>query len=139
MTRHNDDSFQLVINRFVRIQEEQARSTGSFEKVPLTTEDFYLLAGVGDDENIALGDETEDIEVPKALGDIFESVAGAIYLDSGMRLDPVWTVYYRSPVVFTELGINAKKCFTPYQHKWHPTNFFRKLRPRLFGSTLEYN
>ena len=88
-----------MINRFVRIQEEQARSTGSFEKVPLTTEDFYLLAGVGDDENIALGDETEDIEVPKALGDIFESVAGAIYLDSGMRLDPVWTVYYRSPVV----------------------------------------
>ena len=109
-----DDSFQLVINRFVRIQEEQARSTGSFEKVPLTTEDFYLLAGVGDDENIALGDETEDIEVPKALGDIFESVAGAIYLDSGMRLDPVWTVYYRSPVVFTEFGKYAKmkKCFT---------------------------
>ena len=95
MTRHNDDSFQLVINRFVRIQEEQARSTGSFEKVPLTTEDFYLLAGVGDDENIALGDETEDIEVPKALGDIFESVAGSIYLDSGLSLDAVWQVYYR--------------------------------------------
>lgn len=37
----------------------------------------------------------EDIEIPKALGDIFESVAGAIYLDSGMSLDVVWTVYYR--------------------------------------------
>jgi endoribonuclease Dicer len=37
----------------------------------------------------------EDIEIPKALGDIFESVAGAIYLDSGMSLDTVWHVYYR--------------------------------------------
>lgn len=37
----------------------------------------------------------EDIEIPKALGDIFESVAGAIYLDSGLSLDIVWAVYYR--------------------------------------------
>lgn len=36
----------------------------------------------------------EDVEVPKALGDIFESVAGAIYLDSNMSLDTVWRVYY---------------------------------------------
>lgn len=35
------------------------------------------------------------MEVPKALGDIFESVAGAIYLDSGMSLDVVWGVFYR--------------------------------------------
>ena len=40
-------------------------------------------------------EEKEDIEIPKALGDIFESVAGAIYLDSGMSLDTVWRVYYR--------------------------------------------
>ena len=39
--------------------------------------------------------EGEDIEIPKALGDIFESVAGAVYLDSGMSLDVVWRVYYR--------------------------------------------
>nr|XP_027197063.1 endoribonuclease Dicer-like [Dermatophagoides pteronyssinus] len=36
----------------------------------------------------------EDIEVPKALGDIFESVAGAIYLDSDMSLEAVWKAYY---------------------------------------------
>ena len=34
--------------------------------------------------------------MPKALGDIFESVAGSIFLDSGLSLDAVWTVYYRS-------------------------------------------
>ena len=32
-------------------------------------------------------------QVPKALGDIFESVAGAIFMDSGMDLDAVWDVY----------------------------------------------
>ena len=37
----------------------------------------------------------EDLEVPKALGDIFESVAGAVYLDSGMSLDVVWRVFHR--------------------------------------------
>lgn len=38
-------------------------------------------------------EEAEDVEVPKALGDLFESVAGAIFLDSGMSLDTVWNVY----------------------------------------------
>ena len=38
--------------------------------------------------------EHEEVEVPKALGDIFESVAGAIYLDSGRSLDAVWRVFY---------------------------------------------
>jgi len=37
----------------------------------------------------------EDIEVPKVLGDIFESLAGAIYLDCGMSLDTTWKVFYR--------------------------------------------
>jgi endoribonuclease Dicer len=38
--------------------------------------------------------ELEEIEVPKCLGDIFESVAGAIYLDSNKSFDAVWKVYY---------------------------------------------
>lgn len=37
----------------------------------------------------------EDIDVPKALGDIFESLAGAVFIDSGMSLDTVWKVFYR--------------------------------------------
>lgn len=47
-------------------------------------------------------EEAEDIEVPKALGDVFESVAGAIYLDSNMSLDAVWKVYYR--IMKNEIG-----------------------------------
>ena len=57
----------------------------------MVADDFYL---VGDGEE-GIGEEAEDVEVPKALGDIFESIAGAIYLDAGLKLDPVWRVYYR--------------------------------------------
>lgn len=45
-----------------------------------------------------------ELEVPKALGDIFESLAGAIYLDSGMSLDTVWRVYYR--IMKPQIGKN---------------------------------
>lgn len=38
--------------------------------------------------------EVEELEVPKCLGDIFESVAGAIFLDSDKSFDTVWRVYY---------------------------------------------
>jgi len=47
-------------------------------------------------------EEAEDVEVPKALGDVFESLAGAIYLDSGMSLDAVWSVYYT--IMKSEIG-----------------------------------
>lgn len=47
-------------------------------------------------------EEAEDVEVPKALGDVFESVAGAIYLDSNMSLDTVWTVYHK--IMENEMG-----------------------------------
>ncbi|CAH8541405.1 unnamed protein product [Schistosoma turkestanicum] len=33
-------------------------------------------------------------EIPKALGDIFESLAGAIFLDSNFSLDTVWQIFY---------------------------------------------
>lgn len=29
------------------------------------------------------------------MGDLFESLAGAVYLDSGMNLKVVWNVFYR--------------------------------------------
>ncbi|GFT59330.1 putative dicer-2, partial [Nephila pilipes] len=46
--------------------------------------------------------QLEEVEVPKALGDVFESVAGAIYLDSGMSLDTVWKVYF--PMIKPAMG-----------------------------------
>jgi len=77
--KHLSPGMQVVCDRFVRIQAENNWKV---------SEDCYLME---EDEN----EEAEDIEVPKALGDIFESVAGSIYLDSGLSLDAVWTVYFR--------------------------------------------
>lgn len=57
-------------------------------------------------------EEAEDVEVPKALGDVFESLAGAIYLDSGMSLDAVWSVYYtimKSEIGNISLDFNSNK------------------------------
>ncbi|XP_018328603.1 endoribonuclease Dcr-1 isoform X2 [Agrilus planipennis] len=76
--RHLSPGLHEVIERFVRIQEESGHAL---------VEELYLLA-----EHEC--EEVEDVEVPKALGDVFESVAGAIFLDSDMSLDAVWNVYY---------------------------------------------
>ncbi|XP_039288314.1 LOW QUALITY PROTEIN: endoribonuclease Dcr-1 [Nilaparvata lugens] len=75
---HLSPGLSEVIERFVRIQEENGHAI---------SEECYLI---GEEEC----EEAEDVEVPKALGDVFESVAGAIFLDSGMSLDAVWMVYY---------------------------------------------
>nr|AFX89032.1 dicer 1 [Mayetiola destructor] len=75
--RHLSPSLNDVIDRFVRIQVENNHSI---------SEEFYLIS----EEEC---DEAEDVEVPKALGDIFESVAGAIFLDSNMSLDMVWKIF----------------------------------------------
>nr|AQX45495.1 Dicer-2 [Artemia franciscana] len=39
--------------------------------------------------------ELEQIDVPKCLGDIIESICGAVYLDSKLSLDAVWNVVNR--------------------------------------------
>ncbi|KAH8316048.1 hypothetical protein KR074_010518 [Drosophila pseudoananassae] len=75
--RHLSPGLNDVIDRFVRIQQENGHSI---------SEEYYLLS----EEEC---DDAEDVEVPKALGDVFESIAGAIFLDSNMSLDVVWQVY----------------------------------------------
>ncbi|XP_033114296.1 endoribonuclease Dicer-like isoform X2 [Anneissia japonica] len=70
-----------IVDRFVEFLNKKDEIQGM---------DSQLTMDEADEE-----EEGEDIEVPKALGDIFESVAGAIYLDSGMSLQAVWDVYYK--------------------------------------------
>ena len=40
-------------------------------------------------------EELDMVEVPKVLGDVFEAVMGAVFLDSGHSLATVWAVYRR--------------------------------------------
>ena len=50
--------------------------------------DPYVIAVQSDSSDV------ECIEAPKPLGDVFESVAGAIFLDSGLDVLEVWGVCY---------------------------------------------
>ncbi|KAA0198755.1 Dicer [Hyalella azteca] len=77
--RHFSPGLDSVIRDFVKDQEANEHKIN---------EEYYLLEGETE------ADIVEDIEVPKALGDVFESVAGAIFLDSGCSLDAVWGSYY---------------------------------------------
>ncbi|KAF8357507.1 dcr-1 [Pristionchus pacificus] len=74
----------FMIEKFVKLCRERNFLDANFhcEMYMVTTED-----------EIDEGQE-EDVEVPKAMGDIFESVAGAIYLDCGGDLDVVWRVFF---------------------------------------------
>ncbi|XP_028040138.1 endoribonuclease Dcr-1 [Bombyx mandarina] len=77
--RHMSPGLNEVLKKYVKIQEENGHSI---------SEEHYLIH---EDEM----EQAEDVEVPKALGDLFESVAGAIFLDSGMSLGAVWKSYGR--------------------------------------------
>ena len=51
-------------------------------------------AGVAFQENSGIVEEIEEITPPKALGDVLESIAGALFLDSDMSLEIVWLKFY---------------------------------------------
>jgi endoribonuclease Dicer len=73
------------------------------------------------------GEEVEEVEVPKALGDIFESLAGAVYLDSGYSLDTVWRVFYR--LMKPELDHFAENV---------PKSAIRQLYEQMSGQTITF-
>ncbi|XP_011632113.1 endoribonuclease Dicer isoform X1 [Pogonomyrmex barbatus] len=69
-----------IIDRFVKFQEER----------DYVIDDELLYVLIEEDEcNLA-----EYIDVPKVLGDLFESLIGAIYLDSGKNLTKTWEIIY---------------------------------------------
>ncbi|XP_031635095.1 endoribonuclease dcr-1-like [Contarinia nasturtii] len=69
-----------AINRFVDFQD----------KTNYQTADHVELLMEEGECNMA-----DYVDVPKTLGDVFESVIGAIFLDSGMDLETTWMFIYR--------------------------------------------
>ncbi|KAJ8981848.1 hypothetical protein NQ317_001811 [Molorchus minor] len=49
---------------------------------------------------------SEYVDVPKVLGDIFEALAGAIYLDSNKDLKTVWKVFYK--IMWKEIDLFSR-------------------------------
>ncbi|XP_078491910.1 endoribonuclease Dicer [Ciona intestinalis] len=81
-----------IIEDFVMYQQKQEDAQGMDAHLMRDYDRVEVVAPSSLEKDEEEG-ETEDVEVPKALGDIFESVAGAIYMDSGMDLSSVWEVY----------------------------------------------
>nr|CAH7736058.1 unnamed protein product [Callosobruchus chinensis] len=71
---------QAYIDRFVEFLEQK--------KYQIDDEVLILL----DENEMVLA---EQLDVPKALGDVFEALAGAIYLDCGKDLKTVWKVFHK--------------------------------------------
>nr|BAX36483.1 Dicer4 [Planococcus kraunhiae] len=76
----NNKNLTDAVNRFIEYQEERDYEIHGNEMMVLISESDVKIA--------------EEVEVPKVLGDLFESIAGAIYLDSGNSLETVWRIYY---------------------------------------------
>ncbi|XP_063981181.1 endoribonuclease Dicer-like [Diachasmimorpha longicaudata] len=69
-----------AIDKFVSFQDEKGYKVG---------DDLHWILLEEDECNMA-----EYAEVPKILGDLFESVIGAIYLDTNKNLKKVWEILY---------------------------------------------
>lgn len=69
-----------IIERFVKFQEERNY---------IVNDELLWILLEENECNIA-----EHVDVPKVLGDIFESIIGAIYLDSNKNLLVVWEIIY---------------------------------------------
>ena len=69
LIRHLSPALQAVVDRFVKRQSENGHRI-------IAADDGGQEFLLGEEES----DDAEEVEVPKALGDIFESVAGAVYL-----------------------------------------------------------
>lgn len=69
-----------IIKRFVEHQEKRNHKIGA--------EILFLLS-----ENDV--EAAEIVDVPKVLGDLFESLAAAVFLDSRKSLTTVWKVFYK--------------------------------------------
>ena len=61
----------------------------------------------GDDDDDE-DDDDETVEPPKVLGDLLESLAGAIFMDSGMNLKAVWDTF--GPLFNEKIGMNPVQC-----------------------------
>ncbi|XP_050314250.1 endoribonuclease Dicer isoform X2 [Anthonomus grandis grandis] len=91
IVRHNLHKYLLMIN--IKLQGMVDRFADYLlAKNDMIDEEVLILLEEKDTEGLNLA---EFVDVPKVLGDVFEAIAGAIYLDSGKDLEVVWKVFHR--------------------------------------------
>ncbi|KAG5887607.1 hypothetical protein JTB14_002616 [Gonioctena quinquepunctata] len=113
-----NSKLQGLIDRFVALMVKKDYEVDDEVLILLEDEEFRLA---------------EAVDVPKVLGDIFEALAGAIFLDSGKDLKTVWNVFYK--LMFREITKFSKNV---------PMNIIRRLyewngaNPK-FGAAYHYS
>ncbi|KAI4458162.1 dicer-related [Holotrichia oblita] len=83
-----NNKLQAYIDKFIKYQENKNFSVDDDVLILLNEDDFHIA---------------EYVDVPKVLGDLFESLVGAVFLDSGMNLQVVWDVFYR--IMWKEINL----------------------------------
>lgn len=102
------------INKFVSFQEQRGHKV-----------DLELLHLLEEGECSVV----ESVDVPKVLGDIFESLACAVFFDSGKNLNVVWNVF--SKLMNNEIKMFSKNVPKQIVRQLYETN----CKPK-FGDTL---
>ena len=89
--RHMSPQLLDVIGQFLEFLEKQELKQGASWK---TSVDAFVVGASEVEESL--------IEVPKVLGDVFEALVCAIFLDSGMNLELVWKIVFPMFMPFIE-------------------------------------
>lgn len=86
--RYNNHSLLMAINNFL-----MKKSENFFMKF-----DSSIIYQIEETEALTI----DEVDVPKVLADLFESLVGAIFLDCGYSFDQVWRVVF--PLIKVEFG-----------------------------------
>jgi len=122
----NNNTFALLAVRFnlhkYLLHFEQKLESAIKQYIDLQEEDIKRML---ENPFIITFDDNEEqgFYAPKLLGDIFESLAGAIFLDSGLDLVQVWKVFY--PIMQPLIVKYMEK--TPL----HPVTELHELKPTV--------
>uniref|UniRef100_A0A8D8ZVS6 Endoribonuclease Dcr-1 n=1 Tax=Cacopsylla melanoneura TaxID=428564 RepID=A0A8D8ZVS6_9HEMI len=81
------DSPKLLENMSNFAQNQEAKNH-------MISDEIFFLIEESEVENDIHGRTAEHVDVPKALGDVFEALIGAVYIDSGKDLSRVWYLLY---------------------------------------------
>ncbi|KAA0187252.1 hypothetical protein HAZT_HAZT006657 [Hyalella azteca] len=94
--QHHCPTLHGVVNIFVDLVERESRngvaSTTESNFVPGATEAHGPSSALNMENDVQSLDQ---VEVPKALGDLVEAIIGAVYLDSDLSLDKCWELIQR--------------------------------------------
>ena len=120
-----------LIFRNKTLFDQIARFKEHFKRMYIKNEDLviassYILIGDHDQhQNI----DFNNVEVPKVLGDLFESLMASIFIDSDFCLNTVWNVLHRFMAKeLIKYPNQPPKTFLAYMYEKYPNVVFENVR-----------